>query len=135
MGAKVKPAALQHVVETFVATYLQHGTEERMLIYQNAQGDHIMIRPHGPRQRGSVVCDVSLTITDNHGGLWDLIADLHSHHVMGAFWSTTDNANERVRGPIFGVFSWRDGQPKWLFRRFTGQGFVDLAPEEVVTDE
>lgn len=65
----------------------------------------------------------------------DLVADLHSHHEMGAHWSRTDNYHERLRGIVFGVFSWAGGTDSWRFRRFTGEAYEDLPYETVVVEQ
>lgn len=134
MAAKIPRAVLTRTELTFLSTYLRRRTEDRMLIYADDQGNHQVVRPEASRQRGSVTCDVPLTI-EQHGHLWDLVFDLHSHHVMGAFWSGTDDANERLRGPVFGVCSWQGcWPPVWLFRRFDGHEFVELSAQEVIAD-
>lgn len=135
MGAKMLTRSIIEQIEfCFRATYLQDGTEDRVLIYTDEQGHLLAARPDMMRSRGAVECDVPLSY-EHKGRMWDLAYDLHSHHEMGAFWSPTDNANECIRGPVFGVFSWRDG-PQWKFRRWVGPapGFVDLPYEAVVAD-
>lgn len=132
---KLPYTALASAEQWFLNTYLQNQTEDRLLIYANEQGGLAYVRPEAVRKPKSVTCDVDLTI-EVGGCLWDLVFDLHSHHVMGAFWSGKDNANERIRGPVFGVCSWK-GQwpPVWLFRRWDGDKFVDLSAEEVIRRE
>lgn len=115
----------------FLTTYERARTEDRVLVYRNGDGDTWLVWPTAERSSGRVECDAPLSIAVA-GQDWDLIADLHSHHVMGAFWSSTDDRNERLRGITFGVFSWRDDQATWLFRRWTGQAFEDLSYEQVV---
>ncbi|HYG60723.1 MAG TPA: hypothetical protein VD902_21825 [Symbiobacteriaceae bacterium] len=129
---KISRALVEQIEYVFMVTYVRDQTEDRLLIYVGQDGRRKIVRPEMRRTRASVQGDVQLTIQDDDGALLDLAFDLHSHHLMGAFWSGTDNANERIRGPIFGVFSWKDNTPTWLFRRFTGE-FTDLAYEEVVS--
>lgn len=133
MAAKIPAGLLRAVEKHFICTYEVYGTEERLLIYQDGAGILLVTLPRMERSAGSVQGDVALTMVRD-GTEWDLVMDLHSHHVMGAFWSSTDDANERLRGIAFGVFSWQAGLFAWLFRRFTGQGFEDLPYEAVVGD-
>lgn len=135
MGVKRLPLDLLIEVElAFLHTYMRNGTEDRILIYANDAGAMLAMAPEMDRTSGSVVCDIQLS-TEWGGQTWDLAFDLHSHHVMGCFWSGTDDANERIRGPVFGVCSWKEGKPDWLFRKWTGPttGFQNLSYEEVVT--
>lgn len=118
----------------FKATYAEEQSEDRVLIYQNATGDLALFRPRMSRSAVHVECDLPLTVIKD-GQEWDLIADLHSHHIMGADWSPTDDANERLRGIVFGVFSWREGQDVWLFRCWNGRAYESLAYNEVVAIE
>jgi hypothetical protein len=130
---KLTQSLLSTIQYCFMVTFDRDQTEDRMLIYVNGAGELWAPTALMKRSAASVECDVPLSF-ERDGQWWDLAFDLHSHHRMGAFWSPTDNANERVRGPIFGVFSWKGGQPTWLFRRFTGTGWEDLPFEAVVVD-
>lgn len=118
------------IEKVFKATYAQQQSEDRYLIYRSEDGDLWSVYPPSKRTAGEVECDIPLTIIVS-GVTYDLAYDLHSHHLMGVFWSPTDNANECIRGVTFGVFSWID-QDTWLFRRFTGQDFVDVPVTEVL---
>lgn len=132
---RIWPEYLQEAETGFKERYEALGTEDRLLIYHLAEiGIQAPIFPDGTRGPGAVKCDVPLTLEDEHGRLWDLIADLHSHHEMGVFWSPTDNASERLRGIVFGVFSWKDDTDTWLFRRWNGQEFEALTIGQVVAD-
>lgn len=136
MGLNTKlPRKLVSEIELqFFAIHRWLGTEDRVLVYADEAGNLLYDRSDMDRRPGSVTCDVELAV-EHDGRLWDLAFDLHSHHRMGAFWSATDDANERLRGPVFGVCSWQAGwPPAWLFRRFIGQGFEDIPIEEVVDD-
>lgn len=131
-GATLIPGRLLRQIEgCFRATYLRFGTEDRLVVYRNVAGAFAVGELPMARRVGAVSCDLPLS-AEVDGVTWDLAYDLHSHHLMGAFWSTTDDANERLRGVTFGVFSWKGGIDSWLFRRFTGQGFEDLSYHEVV---
>jgi hypothetical protein len=123
-----------HLVQlAFQRTYDMRGTEDRALIYQGPDGGMAVVTPSMVRRTDEVKCDMPLTI-EIAGEPWDLAFDLHSHHRMGVFWSPTDNANERIRGPVFGVFSWKGYRPAWLFRRFDGTEFEELTYEQVIGD-
>ncbi len=132
-GVKLTPALLEKVEEFFAGMYALHGSEARVLVYRNEAGALVPVVPPQDVTRGSVRCDVDLSVVQD-GHIWDLAFDLHSHHEMGAFWSPTDSANERIRGVTFGVFSWKGGQRTRLFRRFTGHDFEYLQVAEVVVD-
>jgi hypothetical protein len=131
---RVTHLMLMQAQAIFETTYLCQGSEERVLIYQNDAGAQFLIVPPSFRQATRVRCDLPLTFYIN-GEEWDLVADLHSHHIMGTYWSKTDDANERLRGITFGVCSWLDTDDRWAFRRFTGQGFETLTRDDVIADE
>lgn len=126
-------AVLAQAEMKFKGTFQAHGSEDRILVYRNARGEVAMVHPPADRSAAQVRCDLPLAV-HTEGQLWDLVADLHSHHVLGAAWSPTDDANERLRGIVFGLFSWRGGQNTWLFRQWDGQKFVALSYGEVVAD-
>jgi len=131
---RLSPALLTLIEDMFRTTYTLFGTEDRLLIFRDGSGRLHPERPEMERRTGYVQGDIDLN-REVAGDWWDLAYDLHSHHVMGAFWSSTDDANERLRGIAFGVFSWRqESGPTWLFRRFDGKSFVDLPYSEVVGD-
>lgn len=130
------PATLLRKIEgRFLDTYREWGAEDRVLVYVDENGNLGAVFPEWTRHRAFVAGDVPLSFELN-GHFWDLAFDLHSHHIMGISWSRVDNANERIRGPIFGVCSWRDGHPAWRFRRWLNPevGFEDLSYADVVTD-
>lgn len=138
MAVKLSQEQIARVEMAFIGCYHELGTEDRILIYCDEAGALHAVWPSGERSRGHVRCDVPLTI-EHDGRLWDLAFDLHSHHEMGAFWSLTDNDNERIRGPVFGVCAWVPfrSPPQWLFRRFTGKGpsgYEAVSYGEVVAD-
>jgi hypothetical protein len=65
-----------------------------------------LIFPKAESTAVSTKSDVELTHFDDELGPMGLCADLHSHHTMGAFFSTTDDQDEINRPNIlFGVFS------------------------------
>lgn len=62
------------------------------------------------------------------------VLDIHSHSSMGAFWSGTDDADERrFEGRLFGVIGHNDKKiPMMKWRTCVGGEFVDLALSHVV---
>jgi hypothetical protein len=134
--AKLAKTTLVGVARVFLATFFQYGTEDRILIYADEHGGQVAFHPDVSVTRASVTCDVPLVI-ERDGRLWDLAFDLHSHHEksIGAHFSPTDDANEHIRGPVFGVYSWYGGMPAWCFRRFNGVGFEYLQYEAVVAGD
>lgn len=63
-------------------------------------------------------------LRENTAGL----CETHSHHVMGAFWSPTDNANENAT-QFYGVWGKiQDKEPKFLFRYCAGDAKVNICP-------
>ncbi len=131
-GIQIGAQALRLIEAAFKLTYATSGTEDRLLIYRNAStGAPAVARPEARASRFGVECDMHLAVVRD-GQIWDLAFDLHSHHVLGAYWSSTDNWWERLRGITYGVFSWKDGQDIWLFRQWDGHGFIPRAYDEVV---
>lgn len=129
------PEHLLRMIETrFRETYAQFGTEDRILVYADEHGNLGAVTPQWTRNRAFVAGDLPLSM-ELDGRFWDLAFDLHSHHTMGVFWSGTDDANERLRGPVYGVFSWRGNRPAWLFRRWVNPQteFEALRYSDVVT--
>lgn len=59
-----------------------------------------------------------------------LILDLHSHHTMGAYWSATDDAHEKVQYIVFGVCAFADCEHdtpcEWKFRYWNGSEYITL---------
>lgn len=132
MTTQLPAEILAAIEQRFKDIHEAKGTEARVLIYRSENGalrvtwPAVIATPTSVRIFGDTP-DSFL----EEGVWWDLAYDLHSHHVMGAFWSPTDNFNERRRNVVFGVFSWRRGYDTWLFRTFDGKQFVDLTHEEV----
>ena len=132
-GAGELPAALiESVQECFMKAWLDKGTEERISIYKCVlDNKFLLISYPGKKTSVSVENEIQMYYEDDLD--WPLFADLHSHHVMGAYWSSTDNANEQIRGIIFGVCSWPSGNKfEWKFRKYDGENYIDLGVDEVV---
>jgi hypothetical protein len=67
-------------------------------------------------------------------GRYTHLLDIHSHHTMGAFWSSTDDNDEkRFENRLFGVIGKIDQKvPEMNWRARVGGTFVNLRTEEVV---
>lgn len=56
------------------------------------------------------------------------LCETHSHHTMGAFWSSTDNANENMT-QFYGVYGKiKTDEPAFLFRFVSGNHKIDIDP-------
>lgn len=61
------------------------------------------------------------------------VMDIHSHHTMGAFWSGTDDKDERRFERVYGVVGHIDKpMPMFKWRTAVGGVFIDLEMEAVV---
>lgn len=85
---------------------------------------------HCPQQRvtGGGVHHTDDFDRDNSGE-WLLVADIHSHNTMSAFWSGIDDADERraPEGRICGVIGKiTQTIPEWKWRMRTREGFAEL---------
>lgn len=131
----IPAALLLQTQDLFKETFAKHGTEDRLLVYRNEKGELWAVQPPMKRSVDEVEILGALQTTVIHEGqTWGLMADLHSHHHFGAFWSEDDDENEYLRRVVYGVFSWQGGQDVWLFRHFTGTELVPLHYAEVVVD-
>lgn len=66
-----------------------------------------------------------------HSADFFVVAEIHSHHVMDAFFSTTDNAHERRSG-VYGVIGRTDlEKPHAAFRYSCGGVFGALAASDI----
>lgn len=55
------------------------------------------------------------------------VADIHSHNTMSAFWSGTDDADERRAERFYGVLGEIDKPlPQWKWRVRSGSNFIDI---------
>lgn len=62
------------------------------------------------------------------------VLDIHSHNSMSAFWSGTDDGDEkRFEGRLYGVVG-KVGNPipEWKWRTHVGGAFIDLSLDEIV---
>lgn len=55
------------------------------------------------------------------------LCETHSHHTMGAFWSSTDNANENMT-QFYGVYGQiKSREPQFLFRYVSGEHKINIS--------
>ena len=105
--------------------------EARALIYKlKESNEYKIILPLAKNTSYSTTSDIDFTHFDNKG-IWDLAYDLHSHHTMGAFFSSTDDNDDRdvatlAPSCIFGVFSWKCDDDTWKFRTIENGQFKPL---------
>ena len=123
-ATQIACSSIRKAEKQFLETYLSLGTEERALIYKNINtGEEKVIFP-----------DVKKSPTFLNGAPamyyrndldWPLVADLHSHHLLGGTPSEIDNKNEQIRFVLFGIAYWEGAGDRifWNFREWTGQGY------------
>ena len=116
------------IVQNFMIHYSATGSEARALIYRNVETKELKVEFMNENTTPTA-CIGSPDMFWNNNIDWPLYADLHSHHIMGAYFSATDDEHERVRNIVFGVFSWKDGKCKWVFRYFDGEKFVGVSEQ------
>lgn len=111
---------LKTTEKIFKNTYNKNKTEARVLIYKclGCKGKYVLVIPEQDNTSIGTKSDIDFNFMDDDTGyMYSLVYDLHSHHLMGAFFSSTDNANEMIPNIIFGVFSWAT-KNEWLFRKW-----------------
>jgi PRTRC genetic system protein A len=125
---KIPYSILQQIVAFFRGIMEKHNDAEAFIqIYWDLQ-DHKYVC-HVPKQqvsKGSVQYDAeeNLSITDKNRYIF--VYECHSHNSMGAFWSGTDNADEKELR-VYGVFGNLDNEEyKCLHRFFVGEKQVNV---------
>ena len=124
----------------FQEEYHKNKSEARVLIYisdksnKDSFQDFIIKIPKQVNTTHSTISDIELNFYQN-GTLYNLTHDFHSHHVIGAYFSSQDDFAEQFKGVIYGVFSWAHNINKWLFRKKIRNGWVFIDAKDVVRDE
>lgn len=133
MSSHFPYSKLKSIEEFFKAVYTMNNSEARALVYLEDyyKLDYLVKLPPQINNVTSTTSDIEFNIQEN-GKKYHLVMDLHSHHIMGAFFSKQDDANEMFRNIIFGVFSWKFYKGEWKFRIFDGKEFKYLNINEVM---
>ena len=103
----------------------KHNTESALQLFWDLENEKYFL--HLPKQR---VSEVSVSFERDYileSQNW-LVADIHSHGHISAFFSSTDNADEKGTR-LFGVFGNLKNQPKFLLRAGSGGEFTCLNKE------
>lgn len=112
------------VEKYFKEKYKESKTEARALIYKNEELEYLIKFPESVDTSVSTTSDVEFTVFES-GVTYHLCADFHSHHLMGAFFSSQDDMDDSRIASInpeilFGVFSWKD-KDVWKLRKLKGK--------------
>lgn len=106
---KIPKELIEEIINTFNDVCLEYGEEAAAQIYRKPTGEYFI---HYPKQKisGAQVSypddpDMPTLRAEN-----ELVCELHSHNTMGAFWSGTDDANEKEVGfyVVIGKFNPKD---------------------------
>jgi len=129
----------------FHSEYATSKTEDRALVYRTSNQMFTRVFfPNAIKTSTSISNNVELTKYID-GLQYDLIADLHSHHVMACEFSKIDDEDETLRGILYGVAAWdpnefEDYEPnpaivsktKWKFRMFDGTSYDYFSLEDII---
>lgn len=130
MEAKIPIKLIRDFQAYAKAVYNANKTEARGLVYINVENNKdYLIETSTTNTAISATMDVNLAI-EREGKTYYLCADIHSHHVMGAYFSEQDNADDKIRNIVYGVYSWKDHFLQWKFRYWNGTEHISLSFEE-----
>lgn len=143
MTNKLPGALLKEIVETFARVCnggsgeALKGAEAAAQIYKHSETGEYFI--YYPEQK---VSGASVTYADDPGMLENrqkhtLVFECHSHNSMGAFWSGTDNANEREFGYYMVIGKLNMPNAEYKFRVKYESTYGDLKAHELfdITEE
>lgn len=128
---KIPKELLQEVIGSFNRIYLKTKYEAAAQIYRKPDGEYFIYYPQQAISGAQVkyTDDPNLVTLRQEGNT--LIMELHSHNSMGAFWSGTDNSNEKECGlyMVIGTF----GSPTCTYKcRVKNEDiYVDFPAHEV----
>lgn len=123
---------LQQTVAFFRAVCVRYkgGTEAIVQIAHHAGEQRYEIRVPKQEVSGARVSHESASNTLEEGWTW--VMDIHSHGSMSAFWSGTDDADEKRGNRLYGVIGEvAKPQPTMRFRTWNGSNFIDLTVEQL----
>lgn len=123
-------AVYAQVVSFFRAVYDEHKAEAIIRVFYDQPNDAWI--PHCPEQ---AVTGAHVSHKDDFdaGGKLMHVCDIHSHNTMSAFFSTTDDEDEKKAVRLYGVVGLINQPiPASSWRAWTGKKFIDLALLDVV---
>jgi PRTRC genetic system protein A len=132
---KIPEAILEQIIAFFRAVMAKHsGSEAFCQVYWDLQeSKHVIHVPKQTVSGASVRYDATKNLDKSNPERYVFVYECHSHNNMGAFWSGTDNADEKDLR-LYGVFG-RLGQDKYEYKHRTiiGEEEVDV-PLELIFD-
>lgn len=133
-----------NILDFFKTVYAKDKTEASVMVYYNLyEEDEIEIPTHlqARAEKGLDIMGkwyVYAPVQRNSSALTDFkndeldeylrtkcckVIETHSHHTMGAFWSATDNANQK-ENMFYGVFGKINTEDKFLLKLVANDGVV-----------
>lgn len=127
---KIPFTILQQVVSFFREVWAKHKSEALVRIFFDREATTWHV--HVPRQDVSSGGVQHQDDFDKEGKLLH-VADIHSHCTMSAFFSSTDDADEKKAVRLYGVIGKiNDISPASNWRAWSGKEFIKLSIREVV---
>lgn len=136
---RIPKELLVEIVGSFARICKASGNEAAAQIYRERDGERKYI-VYYPEQK---ISGAQVSYADDPGMIdmrasHDLIMELHSHNTMGAFWSGTDNTNEKDCGlyMVIGTFGAASATYKCrykyglIYQDFPAHQIFDMTPEE-----
>lgn len=91
---KIPKELFVEIIGSFNRIYKRDGNEAAAQIYRNADDKYFIYYPEQTVSTASVSYTNDPNMLENRSK-YTLVMELHSHNSMGAFWSSTDNNNEK----------------------------------------
>jgi hypothetical protein len=123
---KIPVSLLHQTIDFFRRVHTKQGTEAAIFIRYNAERGHYIEVPEQDLSGGGVQYKADATNKD------PIIMDIHSHHTMAPFFSSTDNGDEKST-QFYGVVGHIDiPHPAVNIRaRMDGEDICQVLPEHV----
>ena len=138
---RIPKELLIEIVGSFARVCKASGNEAAAQIYRERTGDRKYV-VYYPEQK---ISGAQVSYADDTGMIemrvnHDLVMELHSHNTMAAFWSGTDDANEKDCGfyMVIGTFGAASASYKCRYKyglsyqNFPAHLIFDMTPEEEV---
>lgn len=129
---KIPKELLKEIVSTFNRVVKQSGNEAAAQIYRERTGDrkYSIYYPQQKISKANVIYR-----DDPNPPLMrinkELIMELHSHNTMGAFWSGTDDANEKECGFYMVIGRFDTERAQYLCRVKYGSTYINFPAHEI----
>lgn len=116
------------VLKAVVSYFREDLTEERAvrIFYNPSDGRFFMKTARGEKSKARIHYFYDYSLAEISG--WVLMADIHSHNTMPAFFSSVDDADERNMQGVFGVIGNLHERPKMQFRVVRDEKFFPIGP-------